>query len=872
MMLEVPSGDNPDPKWEQEAVETAPPCDPKIDAAANETKNRKNLKTFAFLGAIVVLAVIAVLVAVLPSWGTNCGSDGCTTTSSNLYSGNETESPLFYEANEGAFRIKIPLLSSDITKPYTSVEEAKYDIEQLAKFVVNNAITERSSWGADGPMYFPDKDGVALESGAEGDRQEGAPVSSSTSDSGAFGGASSFETYQQEAGVVRSDSVKSNGVHVFAALTDKILVWDLQGSLLQTVVMTPINVTKDSFTGTPYVLEEVQDKASDEAQDENEIVEEDATAERTDYNWVWNPQPYIQALMLNPQGTRLVAIVGGYGVEYTMGQDLIPVIQDYKGTRIIVYDIQDDGSLAEVSQTDINGYHANSYSVEDHVHIVTKTSLQTWDHLIQPIDRFMPDFEGMSDEEYVAAATVKAEELIPSFVDKVMELYTEDGEVILSRLAVFAESISTDSQMTDSIFSPGIANSITEISSFDMGTLDPLDNLIISTSATLQPGYWGYVYATTDWIWVADQGWRFVEDSNTYVQDTIFLGFRLDGASSTFSVFGSVPGSLLSQFSVDFYQDPVSGEEFIRAATTINTNWGMWWGGRPMATSNFEEQANDNASRTKNQVIIMKVPMPGGDLQAEDELVQVGSLELGKKDETITAVRFFDSISYVVTFERTDPFYVLDLSDPTEPKILGELEIPGFSEFMHPIKDDNSVLVTIGRDADDQGIALGFQVSIFDSTDPMNPLLLDRYVLDQRWSDSSASWDERAFRYVRVGDLGRLIIPINIYAGYDERGNQIGENFEGFFVFGVDLSKSENIITKELEIDHTNLYWRFQAETTSQQCYCFDSLPERSMVFNGNLMTIKNQNVASTDLVSETITWNMTLDKDVTCCGNNVVF
>lgn len=229
-------------------------------------------------------------------------------------------------------------------------------------------------------------------------------------------------------------------------------------------------------------------------------------------------------------------------------------------------------------------------------------------------------------------------------------------------------------------------------------------------------------------------------------------------------------------------------------------------------------------------------------------------------------MRFFDNISYVVTFERKDPFYVLDLSDPEQPKILGELEISGFSEFMHPINDDNSVLVTIGQDADEQGMALGFQVSIFDSIDPTNPKLLDRYVVSQQWSGSSASWDERAFRYVRVGDVGRLIVPVNIYSGWDEKGNQLGENFEGFMVFGVDLSKSENIITKEMDIDHTG--FAYSLDGSQQGCYCFSSLYERSMVFNGDLMTIKNQRVISTDLVSSTMNWNITFDKDMFCCGS----
>lgn len=240
--------------------------------------------------------------------------------------------------------------------------------------------------------------------------------------------------------------------------------------------------------------------------------------------------------------------------------------------------------------------------------------------------------------------------------------------------------------------------------------------------------------------------------------------------------------------------------------------------------------------------------------------------------QSITAARFFDNISYIVTYERTDPFYVLDLSDPMEPKILGELEIPGFSEFMHPISDDNSILVTIGQDADDEGVASGFMVSIFDSTDPTDPSLLDRYVIEQRWSGSSASWDERAFRYVRVGDLGRLIVPVSIYAGYDENGKQLGENFEGFYVFGVDLAADGDLITKELEIDHTSSFWGYINQPNPSSCYCMNSLPERSMVFDGNLMTIKGEKVVSTNLVTEAMNWNITFGESVLCCGSDVGF
>jgi DNA excision repair protein ERCC-4 len=269
------------------------------------------------------------------------------------------------------------------------------------------------------------------------------------------------------------------------------------------------------------------------------------------------------------------------------------------------------------------------------------------------------------------------------------------------------------------------------------------------------------------------------------------------------------------------------------------------------SVSEAEDILNDTEeSRTLNKVVVFKIPEAEGDSQKVNELIELGSVEIGKIHETITAVRFFDTISYVVTFERTDPFYVLDLSDHSNPKILGELEVPGFSEFMHPIREDNSMLITVGKDADENGFVTGFQISIFDSTIPDDPKLVDRLVIKN--TSSSSSWDERSFRYIQVGDVGRLIIPLYSY-NWDRVGNY-QNSFDGFTVFSIDLNRSE-MISREIDINH----WI----DTGRQCYC--SFPARSFVFDGNLMTIKAASVISTNLVSEEIKWTLSL-QDKECC------
>mmetsp|Transcript_17969 Transcript_17969/g.20114 ORF Transcript_17969/g.20114 Transcript_17969/m.20114 type:complete len:136 (-) Transcript_17969:125-532(-) len=106
---------------------------------------------------------------------------------------------------------------------------------------------------------------------------------------------------------------------------------------------------------------------------------------------------------MNPEGTKLTVVVGGYGTEYEPiisknDMTCLPIISSYHGTRVIVYDI-DESSLTELSQSNIHGYHVNSYMVGSNLHIVTKMTLNTWEYLSNPLQRWT--FEDMTDDEYV---------------------------------------------------------------------------------------------------------------------------------------------------------------------------------------------------------------------------------------------------------------------------------------------------------------------------------------------------------------------------------------------------------------------------------------------------------------------------------------
>jgi len=159
---------------------------------------------------------------------------------------------------------------------------------------------------------------------------------------------------------------------------------------------------------------------------------------------------------------------------------------------------------------------------------------------------------------------------------------------------------------------------------------------------------------------------------------------------------GSVPGMLLNQFSMDEYQNN------LRVATTIGRNF---WG--PLMTAPIEE-ANDLYVLSQN-------------------MTPLGSVLNMGRGEQIYSVRFIGDNGYIVTFKQVDPFFVLDLKDPKNPKIEGELKIPGYSAYLHPM--GNNMILGVGRE--DSNVKL----SLFDVSDPKNPQEISKYTLNEYWSD-----------------------------------------------------------------------------------------------------------------------------------------
>jgi hypothetical protein len=146
----------------------------------------------------------------------------------------------------------------------------------------------------------------------------------------------------------------------------------------------------------------------------------------------------------------------------------------------------------------------------------------------------------------------------------------------------------------------------------------------------------------------------------------------------------------------------------------------------------------------------------------DDTSLQVkGAVEGLAPGERIYAVRFTGETAYVVTFRQVDPLFVIDLSQPSRPLVRGQLKVPGFSEYLHPIS--STQVLGVGHDATETGaraVTTGVKLSLFDVADPSKPLELDSKVLGERGSSSLVTADHKAFLFHKASGL--LVVPMHL--------------------------------------------------------------------------------------------------------------
>ena len=251
--------------------------------------------------------------------------------------------------------------------------------------------------------------------------------------------------------------------------------------------------------------------------------------------------------------------------------------------------------------------------------------------------------------------------------------------------------------------------------------LQPVSSASIMTDGRI-------VYASPESLYVATERWASRPDPARPTDEpegvsTAIHKFDIsDPARAVYRGSGSVSGFLLSQWSLSEHRGVLR---------VVSTDAPAWWG--------VGGRESESALTTLRQ-------------QA-GALVQAGHVGGLGKGERVYAVRFVGDVGYVVTFRQIDPLYTVDLADPDRPRVLGELKIPGYSAYLHPVGED--LLLGVGQDATEEGRPTGTQLSLFDVSDLRRPTRLHKQSLGLGWS--AAESDHHAFLY--WPRTGLVVVP-----------------------------------------------------------------------------------------------------------------
>lgn len=419
-------------------------------------------------------------------------------------------------------------------------------------------------------------------------------------------------------------------------------------------------------------------------------------------------QAYGGELLLD--GDRAVALVPGYRQddrpqESPSGDDAARSMIWNPGTpttRVLLLDLSGDQPRL-VEEATYDAQYVSARLVDGTVRLVTTTRPQPVAYYPQEDTAFDEAAALRSNQARAAAVTLS--EVLPQAVRR-----SADGTVTARGNAV-------DCERTFHARTPTGVSTLLVTTMRPGDGLAPTDRTAVTTDGDL-------VYASTDRLYVATSRWGTVGPVMPLARDAV-SGTRpvadevstelhaFDTSSRTDTTYvgtGTVPGYVMGRWALSSYDGA------LRVATTRQPPWDG-------------ERTGDSSS------MVVKL------VERDGRLVETGRVGGLGRTEQIKAVRYFGDVAAVVTFRQTDPLYLLDLSGT--PKVLGELKIPGFSTYLHPIGD--GLLLGLGHDADKNGGVTSVQVSVFDIADLSRPTQVDRVHLGPGWTP--ALDDSRAFTY-----------------------------------------------------------------------------------------------------------------------------
>ncbi len=322
------------------------------------------------------------------------------------------------------------------------------------------------------------------------------------------------------------------------------------------------------------------------------------------------------------------------------------------------------------------------------------------------------------------------------------------------------------------------------------------------------------VYASKQNMYVAETRYEYdyeLDDSGNreiyypvYKVNTDIFKFSLDDGNIDYLSKGKVPGTVLNQFSMDEH------DENFRIATTSGETW------------------RTDERTSKNNIYVL-----------DRHMDVVGKLEGVAPTEKIYSVRFMGDRAYMVTFRQIDPFYVIDLGDFENPKILGYLKIPGYSDYLHPY--DESHIIGFGKETvqTKSGFTVeGMKIGMFDVSDVENPLQIHAISIGDRGTDSELLRNHKALIFSR--QKGIMAFPLTEMRKADDTWSQF--YYQGAYVYAVDIENGFELVGKASHLSDEDY------EKAGNYWYESDKNVKRIIYIGDNIYTISNSAIHAHDI------------------------
>lgn len=522
------------------------------------------------------------------------------------------------------------------------------------------------------------------------------------------------------------------------------------------------------------------------------------------------------------QNDSLIVVINEYEDTQRVSQFQFRLQPTYRPqTRVMIFDISNIEEIEIVDELIISGWYNQARMIGDFVYVIAQEQAFSSRGIITPfidvmdIGRMMPPVLHFNedDEEFsytnilsfqVSNLDSNTQRIVNAqsfLLGRSSVVYVSNNNIYLANRNNQFGLYSLQNRVElfkDAILPQYPRNIQNEISRFDVQTeWDEISSIIVSYYDSLSEDELKRTYDS-----IQEEVSRFETDFLERNMKTTIHSFSIDTDTGVveFKYSGEVKGYLLNQFSLDEY------DSNLRVATTFS----IW-------------DRNRRERVEYNNLYVLNL-----------NLDTIGSIENIAPDERIFSVRFMGEKGYIVTFRDVDPLFTIDLSNPTNPQILGELKIDGFSNYLHPFGENH--LIGIGKDTEELERGgfrqKGLKLSLFNVEDMQNPIEQDVLVYGEAGSSSAAEFDHKALVFHPTKNL--LIIPVSLIEENYRQG------FQGILVIKVD---EENGFEEVARITHRDDNDRANNDWIWNWWYNSDTTILRSAYLDEYLYTLSNKHI-----------------------------